>query len=129
VAGAGGERDSSEALIEFTDVVEALIVELNLDAVRALREGRPDSRELDVPVLDAASSPPLRRAWRTLLLGPILLRRDDPAAFEVARRQRATIEAEAEDLFGFVLDLTPTYARFVRPSGTFPGRIAKVVSR
>ena len=128
VAGAAGERDTSEALIEFTDVVEALIVELNLDAVRSLRERRPDPRGLITPVLDGSASTSLRRAWRTLLLGPLLLRRDDAAAFDVVRRDRDAIEAVADDLFGFVLDLTPSYARFVRPSGTSFDRSTQVLN-
>ena len=62
-----GDEADREALIEFTGVVEALIVELNLGAVLAAGALRPDARSLDVPILDAELQTPLR-PWRTLLL-------------------------------------------------------------
>lgn len=114
--GSGGEI--SEALIEFTDVVESLIVELNLDAVQRARDQRPDPFSLDPPVLDDATSLPVRRAWRTLLLGPSLLRRDDGPAFRAVQQHRAEIEGDVDQLFGYALELTPVYARLVRTSGT-----------
>lgn len=110
-----GPDGVGEALIEFTDAVEALVVELDLRAVRALDAAPPFAREASI--LDLARGNPLERAWRTLLLGPLLLRRDDPAAFEALRARRDAIEEEAERVFGLVFDLSSGYARLVRPAG------------
>ncbi|HVC34731.1 MAG TPA: DUF2398 family protein [Chloroflexota bacterium] len=94
-----GAGDEGEALIEFTEVVEALIVELDPRAIAAVGAGRPDPLGLEVPVLDEAANPPLRRAWRALLLGPVLLRRDDPPAFQALVGQRRAVEDEADQIF------------------------------
>lgn len=117
-----------EALIEFTDVVEALIVEVDPRPLAILDERRPDPLSLSVPILDEATSVPLRRAWRGLLLGPVLLRRDDPAAFEALVSHRNDVGWEGERIFGFALELTAHYARFVRPSGSSVDRVSTVLN-
>lgn len=124
----GAADDQGEALIEFTEVVEALIVELDQRAVVAAGERRPDPFGLAVPVLDEASSPPLRRAWRNLLLGPVFLRRDDPPAFQALLGQQRIVEQEGDDIFGYALELKPTFARFVRPSGSSLDRVTPVLN-
>jgi uncharacterized protein (TIGR02678 family) len=127
-ANSGDPREIGQALIEFTDVVESLIVELSLDRVTSAGEYRSDPFSLTAPVLDEAATPPVRRAWRTLLLGPVLLRRDDPSAHEAIARQHNLIESDGEELFGYALDLAPTYARFIRPSGTSSDRTPPVLN-
>src|SRR5262249_30725010 len=74
---APGTEGIGEALVEFTEVVEALIVEMDPRMIAALDSGRPDPLSHVAPVLDEAASVPLRRAWRNLLLGPVFLLRDD----------------------------------------------------
>jgi uncharacterized protein (TIGR02678 family) len=123
---ATGDEAEREALVEFTGVVEALIVELDLGAVLAAAAFRPDARSLEVPVLDAERQTPLRRAWRTLLLGPALFRHDDPVAFHAVRSNRHLVEEDVTGLFGLALELSPSYARLVRPSGA-PARRAPSV--
>lgn len=113
-----GDESDREALIEFTGVVESLIAELDLGAVLAAGALRPDARSLDVPILDSERQTPLRRAWRTLLLGPALFRYDDPAAFHAVRSNRRLVEDDVVGLFGLALELSTHYARLVRPSGT-----------
>jgi len=112
------EGEGVEALIEFTDVVEALIVELNPRLVQLAAERRPDAFSLDAPAVAEENLTPLTRAWRALLLGPLLLPRDDPAAYAALVRHQHLVEPEIERSFGYAMDLTPHYARLVRPGGT-----------
>ncbi|HUX88046.1 MAG TPA: DUF2398 family protein [Chloroflexota bacterium] len=120
--------EPGEALIEFTEVVESLIVDLDLRLVEAANLSRPDPFSLDAPKLDEETISPWRRVWRALLLGPVLLRRDDPVAFHALHQQRHVVEAEVEQLFGYVVELTPRYARLIRPTGVSFDRVPPVLN-
>src|SRR6185312_3617761 len=54
-----GEDEGVEALIEFTDVVDALIVELNPRLVRHAAERRSDPFSLDAPLASEDTLAPL----------------------------------------------------------------------
>jgi len=118
-------EEEADSLFEFTEVVTALIVALDSAHLAALAAVGEVSRTLERPPLTSGQSATpsaqddaLRRAWRALLLGPVLLRRDDPAAFTAVRRAHEVVDDEAQQTFGFNLELTPTYARLVRQSGS-----------
>jgi hypothetical protein len=61
---------------------------------------------------------PLQRAWRALLGGPVFVRYDDPAAFAALWEARRQVAADLEQMGDELLDITPFYARLVRPAGT-----------
>ncbi|HVC32593.1 MAG TPA: DUF2398 family protein [Chloroflexota bacterium] len=121
-------EEPGEALIEFSEVVESLIVDLDLRLVEAATRARPDPFSLDAPRLDEETLSPWRRAWRALLLGPVLLRRDDPSAFHALHQQRHVIEAEVDQLFGYTVELTSRYARLIRPTGVSFDRVPAVLN-
>jgi uncharacterized protein (TIGR02678 family) len=58
------------------------------------------------------------RLYRTLLLNPALFRRDDPAAFRLLTSQesRARIVQNLKHLTNWELEVTPEYARVLRPA-------------
>lgn len=58
------------------------------------------------------------RLYRTLLLNPALFRRDDPAAFRLLSSQesRARIVQNLKQLTSWELEVTPEYARVLRPA-------------
>jgi len=58
--------------------------------------------------------PPLTRAWRALLLGPILLRYDDPEAFSELVNAAEQVNDELGEAFGWSLELNDDYACIVR---------------
>lgn len=70
----------------------------------------------------ASSAPPEGtdeiRLYRTLLLNPALFRRDDPAAFHAldAPDSRARVVRDLKQLTGWELEVTPEYARVLRPA-------------
>jgi uncharacterized protein (TIGR02678 family) len=58
------------------------------------------------------------RLYRTLLLNPALFRRDDPAAFRLLDEpeRRARIERDLRYLTSWELEVTPEFARVLRPA-------------
>jgi hypothetical protein len=57
------------------------------------------------------------RAWRTLLLGPVLLRGDDPDAFDTLAKHVHVVSHELATSFGWWLELNRYYACIVRDEG------------
>src|SRR5260370_21500214 len=53
---------------------------------------------------------PLVRAWRALLLGPVLLRYDDPEAFAELVAHADQVANELLETFGWLLDVKRDYA-------------------
>jgi uncharacterized protein (TIGR02678 family) len=121
-----GPNGVAEALIEFTPVVEALIVELDL---RRVNQTVGDAAGEESPRIlhDAGRTPAAQRVWRDLLLGPVLLHSDDPEAFAIVWSRAQSIEEEAQRVFGYNLELTPVYARFIRPAGATIDHAATLV--
>ena len=64
---------------------------------------------------------PLQRAWRTLLLGPVLFHYDDSAAFIALLQNQEAVRRALAETFGWELDLRYEYAQVIRASGTTPG--------
>jgi hypothetical protein len=69
---------------------------------------------------------PLMRAWRTLLLGPVLLRYDDPEAFAELLAHTDEIANDLLETFGWLLDVKRDYACIVRASGMASGPVTSL---
>lgn len=119
------QMGQEDALWEFTEAARSLILALDLGQVNAagkVLDGNPHSlRPNLLPGADKLD--PLQRAWRTLLLGPVLLKYDDPAAFAALRMHQETVNFELGVTFGWQLDLRYEYAMVIRASGTSLGPV------
>lgn len=107
------ENGKRDALYAWGDAAWRIHVALPFAELEALAEGRP------------ASTPPAPpdgtdeiRLYRTLLLNPALFRRDDPAAFRLlnAPESRARVVQNLKQLTSWELEVTPEYARVLRPA-------------
>jgi len=107
-----------DALYEFTDATTTFLAGLDRQAFDAVqqhaREGAPS---IPGRLAALADCPPLMRAWRALLGAPVFVRYDDPEAFAALWQARRQVALEIEQLGDDLLDITPAYARLVRPSG------------
>jgi uncharacterized protein (TIGR02678 family) len=113
------DAPDQEVLYEFTPVSHSLIEALNEPRVAAMAK-RATAQSLHLPTSDltlrtlAQDLPPLVRAWRTLLLGPALLRYDDAAAFAALVAHAGQVSDELAENFGWLLELNSDYACIVR---------------
>ena len=113
------QATDADVLYEFTDVIRSLVAALNPQRValfaRQLTRGSSTLR----PTLlsDAAATPTLVRAWRAILLGPVLFRFDDAEAFAALEQHAEGIAYELLENFGWLLDIQHDYACIVRASG------------
>jgi uncharacterized protein (TIGR02678 family) len=113
-----------EILFEFTPLAHSLIVALNEKWVSALQASQQERAQIVSSqhlLAQAAEIPPLVRAWRTLLLGPALLRYDDAEAFHELTRQSERVQEELGATFGWSLELNRDYACVVRGGGVSIG--------
>jgi Protein of unknown function (DUF2398) len=69
---------------------------------------------------------PFMRAWRALLLGPVLLRYDDPEAFAELLAHAGEVANELLETFGWLLDVKRDYACIVRASGMSSGPVTSL---
>lgn len=113
------QAGQENALWEFTEVARSLILALDMEQVRAAAKTLQGNPQTLTPTRlpGAEKVNPLQRAWRTLLLGPVLLKYDDPAAFEALCQHQETFNFELGQAFGWQLDLRYEYAMIIRPSG------------
>ena len=118
-------QQESEVLYEFTPIAHSLIEALNEERVAAIADlmSRQSKQLLPSGVLSlmAQSIPPLIRAWRALLLGPAMLRYDDPEAFASLTQQAERVSDELARTFGWLLELNDDYACVVRGSSLSVG--------
>ena len=113
------QTGSADVLYEFTDAVRSLILALNPQVVEEVVFHLNDpATTLQAALLPGDSTPPLMRAWRALLLGPVLCKFDDPAAFSALLAHIDSVADELLDAFGWLLDVQRDYACIVRASGT-----------
>ena len=114
------QAGQENALWEFSEITRSLILALDMEQVRlAARTLQGNPKALTPARLPGAEKIiPLQRAWRTLLLGPVLLKYDDPEAFEALCEHQETFNFELGQTYGWQLDLRYEYAMIVRPSGT-----------
>lgn len=111
------EQQDNEALYEFTGIAHSLVEALHETQVAAVaaRLGDPGKRLAPGWITSLAEPiPPLNRAWCSLLLGPILLRYDDPEAFAALAKQAEKVSEELAEAFGWQLELNNDYACIVR---------------
>ncbi len=117
-------QPENEVLYEFTSVAHSLIEALHEQQVALLAERlatEPHSlRPAYIPAL-ADPIPALRRAWRSLLLGPALFRYDDPAAFAELARAVDAVSEELAEQYGWLLEFNSDYACIVRGSSISDG--------
>jgi uncharacterized protein (TIGR02678 family) len=121
---------SADALYEFTDVVRSLIFALNPQLVTIVADQLSNSSTTLEPAIllnpAGASTSPLTRAWRSILLGPALFRFDDPLAFGELLKHVETIANELLETFGWLLDVHRDYACIVRASGMTTGPVTSL---
>ena len=112
-----GNALDNEVLYEFTAITHSLVEALKQERVTAIGSQLARDQQFaqpgTIPVL-AAAIPPLTRAWRALLLGPTLLRFDDPTAFTALTEQAEQVNDELAETFGWQLELNNDYACIVR---------------
>jgi len=109
----------ADALYEFTDAATTFPAGLDRAALEAVHWPPPEPAPTAPGQLAAlAALPPLQRAWRALLGAPVFVRYDDAAAFAALWEARRQVAADLEQLGDALLDITPFYARLVRPAGT-----------
>ncbi len=107
-----------EVLYEFTDSIYLLIMALKPDAISQTMTRLQDQSSVLAPALlpETTTEANLMRAWRTLLIGPALLRYDDEAAFSALCSQAEHVEREIVNNFGWALEINHDYACIVRGS-------------
>lgn len=113
----GGNATENEVLYEFTPITHSLVEALNQGRVEAIVEHLAQRQQSFPPARVTTLSKPipaLTRAWRALLLGPILLRYDDPEAFAELKDQAEQVNDELAESFGWSLELNNDYACIVR---------------
>jgi uncharacterized protein (TIGR02678 family) len=109
---------AGDALYEFTDAATTFLAGLDRQALDAVgQHTRETAPTLPGRMVALAELPPLMRAWRALLGAPVLVRYDDPEAFDALWQARHRVALDMEQAVDDLLDLTPSYARLVRPSG------------
>ena len=125
----------ADVLYEFTDVIRSLVSAFNpqllaMVATHLNNEGKTLQPTLlqsivgdNFPVM---ALKPLVRAWRTLLLGPVLLRYDDPEAFAELVAHADEVANELLETFGWLLDVKRDYACIVRASGMSSGPVTSL---
>ncbi len=115
-------------LYQFTNTIHLLIMSLDLEALKAVSEYKQKvttltSSTIFTDMKDSQSA--LTRAWRSLLIGPSLLRFDDQEAFEVLRKNAVEVQKELVNTFGWSLEINHDYACIVRITGsTVPGTVS-----
>jgi uncharacterized protein (TIGR02678 family) len=125
-----GNASANEVLYEFTDITHSLVEALNQGRVEAIIAHLAQSQQSLQPARVTALSspiPPLTRAWRALLLGPILLRYDDPEAFSLLEKQAEQVSDELAEAFGWQLELNNDYACIVRGGSLSMGSGPEIV--
>jgi uncharacterized protein (TIGR02678 family) len=121
-------QEQHEILFEFTPLAHSLIEALNEKRVTTLHRSQQE-RGVAPPQHSPPSAyeiPPLVRAWRTLLLGPALLRYDDAEAFRELTQQTERIQEELGAMFGWSLELNRDFACIVRGGGISIGAGATI---
>ncbi len=121
-------QEQYEILFEFTPLAHSLIEALNEKRITALHRSQQEHGVASPQNLPPLSNeiPPLVRAWRTLLLGPALLRYDDAEAFRELTKQTEHVQEELGATFGWSLELNRDYACVVRGGGISIGAGAAI---
>lgn len=106
-----------DMLYEFTPVVSLLIIALDIDAIASIQDRLQDTSTFRSAPL-SPTVPPLVRAWRSLIIGPVFYRFDDPEGFTVLYEHAEEFERIIMETFGWLLEVNADYACIVRSGGT-----------
>ena len=123
------QTPDADVLYEFTDVTHSLVTALNPETLATVSAKLNDTAANLEPVLlpgAAHITPELVRAWRAILIGPALLRYDDPSAFAALKEHADEIANELLETFGWLLDIHRDYACIVRASGMATGPVTSL---
>jgi uncharacterized protein (TIGR02678 family) len=125
----------ADVLYEFTDVIRSLVSAFNPQLLAMVATHLNNEGKMLQPTLlqsivgdnfPVMALKPLVRAWRTLLLGPVLLRYDDPEAFAELVAHADEVANELLETFGWLLDVKRDYACIVRASGMSSGPVTSL---
>jgi uncharacterized protein (TIGR02678 family) len=111
VAGQGEVGAAAEVLYEFAEDAPRLLAAFDPTWLDALGEGPDDGPAL--PRTGEAAAPEAR-AWRALLLGPGLWRRDDPEAHAALLAAADRFHRDLDEALGWQLEAGEEYARIWR---------------
>jgi uncharacterized protein (TIGR02678 family) len=129
------QTSDADVLYEFTEVIHSLVSALNPQLLTMAAAHLNDEGETLRPTLlqdmignlfPVASTKPLIRAWRTLLLGPALFRYDDAEAFAELVVHADEVANELLNTFGWLLDVKRDFACIVRASGMSTGPVTSL---
>src|SRR5436305_6471090 len=127
--------NDADVLYEFTEVIHSLVWALNPQLLTMAAAHLNDEGKTLRPTLlqdmignlfPVASTKPLIRAWRTLMLGTALFRYDDAEAFAQLVAHADEVANELLDTFGWLLDVKRDYACIVRASGMSTGPVTSL---
>jgi uncharacterized protein (TIGR02678 family) len=125
----------ADVLYEFTDVIRSLVSAFNPQLLTMVAVHLHDEGKMLLPtrlqdivgdLFPIAGIRPLLRAWRALLLGPVLLRYDDPEAFAELLAHADEVANELLETYGWLLDVKRDYACVVRASGMSTGPVTSL---
>lgn len=111
------EQEDSEVLYEFSGITHSLVEALHETQINALTTRLNElAGQLQPARINTLAEPLplLNRVWRSLLLGPVFLRYDDPEAFEALSQHADEIGNELAETFSWLLELNNDYACIVQ---------------
>ena len=120
------QTGDADVLYEFTDVTRSLVAALRPETLTDVATRLEENSMILAPALltyTAETTSGLTRAWRSLLIGPILLRYDDPKAFAALAMHASEVASELSETFAWLLHIDRDYACIVRASGTATGPV------
>lgn len=109
-------EQGSPVLYQFTNAIHLLIMSLDHDAYQGVISHQNEANIFSPNALAFMKEKisPLKRAWRALLIGPFLLKFDDPEAFAALLENIEEIRNEADATFGWSLEVNHDYACIIR---------------
>lgn len=103
----GAVAEEIEVMYEFADSAPRLLANFAYDGLPAIMGRDPRGRQA---IATGEAGLPLTRAWRALLLGPILWRADDPEAFVALEGALEQVQRDLDVALGWQLQCNRDYA-------------------
>ncbi|GBF33632.1 hypothetical protein DCCM_2738 [Desulfocucumis palustris] len=101
----------AEVLYDLASHSPRLLVMVGEEAMKAISQS--DAGQPVLPLV-ADELPPLQRAWRTLLIGPVLWRGDDPEAFTALTESPQEVADDLHNSLGWQIEMGLDFARVWR---------------
>lgn len=111
VAGQEMLGEAAEVMYEFAENGPRLLANFTYETLGVINAGDPESR---TALATGEPAPPLARAWRALLLGPVFWRGDDPEAFAALEARQEEVYRDLEVALGWQLECSRDFARLWR---------------